>query len=88
VWVEGDEARLSVADDGQGLGADDLESIFVALHAVSHDPEGGDAAGLGIGLMLVRRFVELHGGVVEVASAGLNKGSRFTLRLPAYMKAA
>jgi signal transduction histidine kinase len=86
VWIEGDEARLSVADDGQGLDANQLESIFVALHGAI--PDESHPGGLGIGLMLVRRFVELHGGVVEVASAGRDKGSRFTLRLPAYMKPA
>jgi len=85
VWVDRDEARVSVADDGRGIAPEHLEKIFVSLHATAHDGEGVAGDGLGIGLMLVRRFVELHGGVVEVASAGLQKGSRFTIRLPAYM---
>jgi signal transduction histidine kinase len=87
VWAEGDEARVSVSDDGQGFAPEQLERIFVSLHGTASDGEDGATGGLGIGLMLVRRFVELHGGVVEVASAGPQKGSRFTIRLPAHMRA-
>lgn len=86
VWLDRDEARVSVADNGRGMPPENVEKIFVSLHATAHDGEEVASDGLGIGLMLVRRFVELHGGVVEVASAGLRKGSRFTIRLPAYMR--
>ncbi len=78
---EGGEAVVRVADDGLGIPAGMLERVFEPFSQVdpSHRPIHG---GLGIGLTLVRRLAELHGGSVEAASPGPDRGSTFTLRLP------
>jgi len=77
----GGDSVLTVADDGVGIGADLLPRIFELFvqEASSLDRSRG---GLGIGLSLVRRLVELHGGAVDVGSAGHGQGSTFTVRLP------
>ena len=81
VTSEGNEAVVSVQDDGAGIPTGRFQSIFepfVQL-AESRDQARG---GMGLGLALVRRLVELHGGRIDVASGGLTRGSRFTVRLP------
>ena len=79
---EGAAVRLSVRDDGIGLAADALERIFDLFSQI---PAGMERAqgGLGIGLTLARRLVELHGGTVEARSDGPNRGSEIVVRLPA-----
>jgi signal transduction histidine kinase len=77
VGVEAGDAVLRVADQGQGLPREDLARVFDLF--VSHDANYG---GLGIGLALVKRLAELHGGTVSVASEGPGKGAAFTVRLP------
>ena len=82
VEVEGSEAVLRVEDTGAGIPPDLLPRIFdlfVQGQTTLHRRE----AGLGIGLTLVRRLVELHRGRIEAASAGPGRGSAFTIRLPA-----
>ena len=78
---EGDQAVVRVEDDGDGISADLLPHVFDFF--VQGD-QGSDrqAGGLGIGLSLVRRLVELHGGTVEAQSDGPGRGSTFTLRIP------
>ena len=72
--------EIEVADEGIGLSPDTLETIFVPFHQVE---EGARTKkGLGIGLALVRNFVELHRGTVVAASKGFGHGSRFTVLLP------
>ena len=72
---------LTVADNGVGLRAEMLERVFDLFWQVeSRDDARG---GLGIGLTLVKRLVELHGGDVEARSAGPGRGSEFIVRLPA-----
>jgi signal transduction histidine kinase len=76
-----DLATLSVHDDGVGLAPEDLDSIWELFHQV----EPGLAhsqGGLGIGLTLVRRLVEMHGGRVAVASEGRGRGATFSVHLP------
>ena len=75
------KACLSVADNGVGISSQLLPQIFdLFVQAdVSIDRSQG---GLGIGLTLVRRLVELQGGTVEAKSQGLGKGSEFMVRLP------
>lgn len=75
------EARVDVSDNGVGIPAAALESIFDIFTQV--DPVPGQAqGGLGIGLSLVRRLTEMHGGSVSASSEGAGRGSTFTLRLP------
>jgi signal transduction histidine kinase/ActR/RegA family two-component response regulator len=79
--AEGDEAVLQVRDHGAGIDADMQARIFGTF--VQGPPlEGQQSAGLGIGLSLVRQLVRLHGGQVNVRSAGRGTGSMFVVRLP------
>ncbi len=79
--AEDGQAVLRVADEGVGLSADAIATIF-DLFVQGDQPASRAQGGLGIGLALVRTLVELHGGTVEAASAGLGRGSTFTIRLP------
>jgi signal transduction histidine kinase/CheY-like chemotaxis protein len=79
--VAGTCARISVTDTGQGISPEFLPSVFERFRqndASSTRRHGG----LGLGLALVRELVELHGGSVRAASAGVDKGSTFTIDLP------
>jgi two-component system CheB/CheR fusion protein len=78
---DGDQAVVSVRDDGIGLTADQRTGIFDMFMQVDSSPERS-GSGLGLGLTLVRTLVEMHGGSVEVRSAGLGQGSEFVSRLP------
>jgi CheY-like chemotaxis protein len=78
---EAEFAVLRIRDTGIGMAADLLPTVFdpfVQGHRTLDRTDGG----LGIGLTLVRRLVELHGGSVEAASEGPDKGSELTVRLP------
>ncbi len=77
----GEEATLEVQDDGAGISSDILPRVFDLF---AHGELGlqGSPGGLGIGLTLVKRIAELHGGTVEAASDGLGRGSRFRVTLP------
>jgi two-component system, chemotaxis family, CheB/CheR fusion protein len=81
VPVGGRQAVVRVRDDGIGISEDMLPRIF-DLFAQADGSAARRQGGLGIGLTLVRRLVELHGGSVEVQSGGLAKGCEFTIRLP------
>jgi PAS domain S-box-containing protein len=76
-----DEAVIEVADNGIGFDAEMHERLF-ELFSQEQSALARAAGGLGIGLALVREFVERHGGTVAAYSAGPGKGSRFTVRLP------
>jgi signal transduction histidine kinase len=73
---EGDLLTLAVADSGRGIGPDVLPYIFDAFVQET----GG--AGLGLGLTLVKRLIDMHDGTVTASSEGLGRGSTFTIRLP------
>jgi signal transduction histidine kinase len=75
------DAVLTVADNGIGIAPELLPWVF-DMFARPSPPCIGARSGLGIGLTLVKRLVELHGGVIEAHSEGLNRGSTFTVRLP------
>jgi two-component system CheB/CheR fusion protein len=82
----GDEAILSVQDDGIGIATELLPQLFELFFQAdsSLDRTGG---GLGIGLNVTKRLVELHGGRIEGHSEGLGKGSEFTVHLPILLEA-
>jgi len=71
---------IRVRDNGIGIPPDVLPHVF-DIFVQSRDSLGRAQGGLGIGLNLVRRLVELHGGRARVVSAGENKGSEFTIEL-------
>jgi signal transduction histidine kinase/DNA-binding response OmpR family regulator len=79
---EDDEVVFRVTDTGVGLSKKMLSGIF-DLFAQGERPTNSFHDGLGVGLTLVRRLVELHGGNVNAFSAGPNQGSEFVVRLPA-----
>jgi two-component system CheB/CheR fusion protein len=70
-----------VRDEGVGIDAELLPHVFDLFIQADRSLERRQG-GLGIGLTLVRRLVEMHGGRVEVASDGAGRGSEFTIRLP------
>jgi PAS domain S-box-containing protein len=72
---------LRIRDDGMGIPAEALPRIFDLFTQVSGAQERSQG-GLGLGLALVRRLVELHGGTIEARSDGRGKGSEFVVRLP------
>src|SRR5690606_27561605 len=78
---------LRVRDDGTGIPPDMLARIFEPFTQLDR-PLERSAGGLGMGLTLVRRLVELHGGRVEAHSEGLGRGSEFVVRLPALAQPA
>jgi len=75
------EAVVLVRDSGIGMPADQLDGIFEMFAQVEDDGER-PRRGLGIGLTLVRRLVQLHGGTVTARSEGRGLGSEFEVRLP------
>jgi signal transduction histidine kinase/ActR/RegA family two-component response regulator len=79
---EGAEVVIEVRDDGMGIPSDHLEDIFQMFGQVNHALDRAQG-GLGIGLALVKRLVEMHHGTVTAHSEGAGKGSTFTVRLPA-----
>jgi signal transduction histidine kinase/ActR/RegA family two-component response regulator len=79
--VEGETLTLVVADNGIGISPEMLDTVFEMFVQVDSTLERTNA-GLGVGLSLARRLVELHGGTIRAESAGLGKGSTFTVRLP------
>jgi signal transduction histidine kinase len=74
-------AEISVTDTGIGLSAKELERVFEAFYQVK-TPEAGKTPGTGLGLSLVKRMVELHGGKVWAESKGPGWGARFVFTLP------
>jgi signal transduction histidine kinase/CheY-like chemotaxis protein len=80
-------ATLRVTDNGIGISADNLPRVFDLFFQAEPTAERAHS-GLGIGLTLVRRLVELHGGSVTAASEGKGKGAAFEVRLPTVPKAA
>jgi signal transduction histidine kinase len=81
VETEWNEVIVGVRDDGVGIDPELLPHLFEPYTQGKRSSEGA-RHGLGIGLALVKRLVELHGGSVEAHSAGAGRGSEFVARLP------
>ncbi len=78
---EGDELAVRVRDDGVGIGPEMLPRVFDLFAQVDRSLDRSEG-GLGIGLTIARRLVELHGGSIDATSAGPGRGSEFTVRIP------
>ena len=78
---ESGQVVVIVEDNGIGIAPDHLATVFDMFSQVDRTKQHSQG-GLGIGLNIVKHMVELHGGRVEVFSAGLGTGSRFTVFLP------
>ena len=87
VGRQGDEAVLRVSDNGIGMAPELAARVFEPF-VQGERPLDRSLGGLGIGLTLVRRLAELHGGSAAAASKGHGSGSEFTVRLPAIEKPA
>jgi PAS domain S-box-containing protein len=72
---------VRVKDTGIGIATENLPHLFELFYQVDRSYTRAEG-GLGLGLTLVHRLVEMHGGVVEVHSEGVNRGSEFMVRLP------
>jgi len=85
IWLtiaqEGNDALISVRDTGIGISADMLPRIFDMFMQADRSIDRSHG-GLGVGLTVARRLVEMHGGSISASSDGLGKGSTFTLRIP------
>lgn len=80
-----DEALLKISDTGIGIDAELLEHLFEPFAPADHAPDGS-RRGLGLGLVLVKGLIELHGGSIAASSSGPGHGAQFTIRLPAIPK--
>jgi signal transduction histidine kinase len=74
--------RVTIRDEGQGLTEDDMQKLFGRFQRLSARPTGGESS-TGLGLSIVKKIVELHGGKVWAESEGKDKGSAFFVELPA-----
>lgn len=81
VTTDGHEAVIVVQDDGAGIPFERVDSIFEPFVQLSQSRTAA-RGGMGLGLSLVRRLTELHGGRVDVTSRGQGRGSQFAVHLP------
>ena len=82
----GGQAEISVCDDGIGIDAELLPNVFELFEQGQRTLDRSQG-GLGVGLTLVRRLVELHHGRVEVSSEGVGRGAQFRIYLPCLSEA-
>src|SRR6202000_1631280 len=73
---------IRVADEGAGLSPEDLGRLFGRFQRLSAKPTGGESS-TGLGLSIVKRIIDMHGGQVTAESVGPGQGSTFTVMLPA-----
>lgn len=87
--MSGDTATtvIHVKDDGAGLSEEDLGRLFGRFQRLSAKPTAGESS-TGLGLSIVKRIVELHGGTVAAESPGPGRGATFTIRLPMIAEAS
>ena len=81
VRCEGDRVEIRIRDSGRGMDAEELAHAFDMFYQGSRIAQG-ERSGLGLGLTLVKKLVEMHGGTIEAKSDGPGKGSEFVISLP------
>jgi len=79
---EQDDTVIRVADEGAGLSPEDLGRLFGRFQRLSAKPTAGESS-TGLGLSIVKRIIDMHGGEVTADSSGPGQGSTFTITLPA-----
>jgi signal transduction histidine kinase len=82
VTHEGSNTVIRIADEGAGLSPEDLGRLFGRFQRLSAKPTAGESS-TGLGLSIVKRIIDMHGGHVTAESAGPGRGSTFTVTLPA-----
>jgi signal transduction histidine kinase len=82
VGREQTNTTIRITDEGAGLSPEDLGRLFGRFQRLSAKPTGGESS-TGLGLSIVKRIIDMHGGQVTARSAGPGKGSTFTVILPA-----
>ncbi|WFU72342.1 MULTISPECIES: DUF3369 domain-containing protein [unclassified Bradyrhizobium] len=82
VTHEGSDTIIRVSDEGAGLSPEDLGRLFGRFQRLSAKPTAGESS-TGLGLSIVKRIIDMHGGEVTAESEGPGKGSTFTITLPA-----
>jgi signal transduction histidine kinase len=79
---EQDNTVIRIADEGAGLSPEDLVRLFGRFQRLSAKPTAGESS-TGLGLSIVKRIIDMHGGEVTADSGGPGQGSTFTITLPA-----
>jgi len=79
---EGSNTVVRISDEGAGLSPEDLGRLFGRFQRLSAKPTAGESS-TGLGLSIVKRIIDMHGGHVTADSAGPGQGSTFTVTLPA-----
>ncbi|CAN5454309.1 DUF3369 domain-containing protein [soil metagenome] len=86
VTCDSDSAIVRVSDEGAGLSPEDLDRLFGRFQRLSAKPTGGESS-TGLGLSIVKRIVDMHGGEITADSPGPGQGATFTIILPATAEA-
>jgi signal transduction histidine kinase len=79
---DGGKTLIRVTDEGAGLSPEDLGRLFGRFQRLSAKPTAGESS-TGLGLSIVKRIIDMHGGTVTAESAGPGQGATFTIMLPA-----
>ena len=79
---EGSNTVVRISDEGAGLSPEDLGRLFGRFQRLSAKPTAGESS-TGLGLSIVKRIIDMHGGHVTADSPGPGQGSTFTVTLPA-----
>ncbi|MGZ8329767.1 MAG: ATP-binding response regulator [Rhodoplanes sp.] len=80
--LQADGAHIRIKDEGPGMSAKDISRLYGRFQRLSAKPTGGESS-IGLGLSIVKRIIDLHGGAIGAESAGPGLGTTFTLTLPA-----
>jgi len=81
VTQEAGNIMVQVKDQGAGLSPEDISRLFGRFQRLSAKPTAGETS-TGLGLSIVKRIVDLHGGRITVESAGHAEGATFNMQLP------